>query len=123
MVQIIADTTCSLPRDLLNARGIPFIPQVVMFGEQSYHDDNEIDKAVFLQKLKASPVLPKTAAPEPTLYYPFFEAAQTKGESVIVVAPSGKVSGTVRSAETAARRPCVRSGQVGVSFTSESATA
>jgi DegV family protein with EDD domain len=103
MVQIIADTTCSLPRDLLKARGIPLIPQVVMFGEQSYHDDNELDTANFLQKLKASTSLPKTAAPEPTLYYPYFEAAKQKGESVVVVAPSAKVSGTVRSAETAAQ--------------------
>ena len=103
MVQIIADTTCSLPRDVLKARGIPLIPQVVMFGEQSYHDDNEIDTVTFLQKLKASPTLPKTAAPEPTLYYPYFEAAKKKGDSVIVVAPSGMVSGTVRSAETAAQ--------------------
>lgn len=103
MVQIIADTTCGLPRDLLKTRGIPLIPQVVMFGEESFHDDNEIDTAGFLRRLKASPVLPKTAAPEPTLYYPFFKAAQQKGESVIVVAPSAKVSGTVRSAETAAQ--------------------
>lgn len=100
---IVADTTCSLPRDVLNARGIPLVPQVVMFGEESFHDDNEIDTATFLAKLKASPTLPKTAAPEPSLYYPIFKQAQAKGESVIVVAPSGKVSGTVRSAETAAQ--------------------
>jgi len=103
MTMIIADTTCGLPRDLLKARGIPLIPQIVMFGEQSYHDDNEISTAEFLQKLKASATLPKTAAPEPTLYYPIFKRAQAKGESVIVVAPSAKVSGTVRSAETAAQ--------------------
>ncbi len=103
MTIIIADTTCSLPRDVLKARGIPLIPQVVMFGEESFHDDTEIDTATFLQKLKASKSLPKTAAPEPTLYYPILKAAQQKGESVIIVAPSGKVSGTVRSAETAAQ--------------------
>ena len=103
MTLIIADTTCSLPRDVLKARGIPLVPQVVMFGEESFHDDNEIDTATFLQKLKASKSLPKTAAPEPTLYYPILKAAQQKGESVIIVAPSGKVSGTVRSAETAAQ--------------------
>ena len=103
MTIIIADTTCSLPRDLLKARGIPLIPQVVMFGEESFHDDKELDTATFLAKLKASSTLPKTAAPEPTLYYPVFKQAQAKGESVIVVAPSAKVSGTVRSAETAAQ--------------------
>jgi DegV family protein with EDD domain len=103
MVKIIADTTCSLPRDLLQARGIPLIPQVIIFGEDSYHDDCEIDTATFLQKLKASPTLPKTAAPEPSWYYPHFKSAQAKGESVIVVAPTGKASGTVRSAELAAQ--------------------
>jgi DegV family protein with EDD domain len=103
MTIIIADTTCSLPRDLLKARGIPLIPQVVMFGEESFHDDKELDTATFLAKLKASSTLPKTAAPEPTLYYPIFKQAQAQGESVIVVAPSAKVSGTVRSAETAAQ--------------------
>ena len=102
MTIIVADTTCSLPHDLLAERGIPLIPQVVIFGEESYHDDKELDTATFLQKLKASAELPKTAAPEPPLYFPVFKAAQEKGESVIVIAPSAKVSGTVRSAETAA---------------------
>jgi DegV family protein with EDD domain len=103
MTIIVADTTCSLPRDLLGGRGIPLIPQVVMFGEQAYHDDRELDTATFLQKLKASPTLPKTAAPEPPLYYPVYKEAQARGESVIVIAPSAKVSGTVRSAEVAAQ--------------------
>lgn len=103
MVQIIADTTCGLPRELLAERGIPLIPQVVIFGEQSYHDDEELDTATFLQKLKASATLPKTAAPEPPLYYPIYKDAHSRGESVIVIAPSAKVSGTVRSAETAAQ--------------------
>ena len=102
MTIIVADTTCGLPLDLLEKRGIPVIPQVVMFGEESYHDDKNFDTTVFLQKLKASPTLPKTAAPEPPLYYPIFEDAKRKGQSVVVVAPTGKASGTVRSAQTAA---------------------
>jgi DegV family protein with EDD domain len=102
MTIIVADTTCGLPHELLEERGIPLIPQVVMFGEESYHDDKDFDTAVFLQKLKASATLPKTAAPEPSLYFPIFEEAKKKGESVVVVAPTSKASGTVRSAETAA---------------------
>jgi DegV family protein with EDD domain len=102
MTIIVADTTCGLPREILKQRGIPFVPQVVIFGEESYHDDEELDTATFLQKLKASPTLPKTAAPEPPLYYPIFEEAKKRGESVVVVAPTGKASGTVRSAQIAA---------------------
>ncbi len=103
MTIVVADTTCGLPRPLLQQRGIPLIPQVVMFAEQAYHDDAELDTATFLSKLKASRELPKTAAPEPALYHPIFEQARVRGESVIVIAPTSKASGTVRSALTAAQ--------------------
>ena len=102
MTIIVAYTTCGLRRDLLKQRGIPLVPQIVIFGEQAYHDHRELDTATFLQKLKASPTLPKTSAPEPPLYYPIFREAQQKGESVVVIAPTGKASGTIRSAQTAA---------------------
>jgi DegV family protein with EDD domain len=101
MTLIVADTTCGLPHELLKERGIPLIPQVVIFGDDSFHDDTELDTAAFLEKLKASTALPKTAAPEPPLYHPIFRLAQEKGESVVVVAPTSKASGTFRSAETA----------------------
>ena len=103
MTIIVADTTCGLPRNLMAQRGIPLIPQVVMFGEESFHDDKDLDTELFLQKLKASKTLPKTAAPEPSLYYPILEEAKKKDESVVVVAPTGKASGTVRSAQMAAQ--------------------
>ena len=103
MTIIVADTTCGLPHKLLEERGIPLIPQIVTFGEESYHDDRELDTATFISKLKASRTLPKTAAPEPSLYYPVFAEAKRNGKSVIVVAPTGKASGTVRSAAVAAQ--------------------
>ncbi len=102
MTIIVADTTCGLPREVLDRHGIPFVPQVVVFGDQAFHDDGELDTAAFLEKLKASPALPKTAAPEPTLYHPIYQCARERKETVIVVAPSAKLSGTLRSAEVAA---------------------
>jgi DegV family protein with EDD domain len=101
MTIIVADTTSGLPLELAAQLGIPMIPQVVIFGEQSFRDDTELTTATFLQKLRASSTLPKTAAPPTQLYGPIFEKAAQTGETVIVVAPSAKVSGTVRSAETA----------------------
>ena len=103
MVKIVADTTSGLPRETLKSLGIPLIPQIVCFGEESFRDDTELDTAAFLQKLKASAELPKTAAPPPQFYHPVFEQALKDGEDVVVVAPSSKVSGTVRSAEVAAQ--------------------
>jgi DegV family protein with EDD domain len=103
MIQIIADTTCSIPLDQLAAKGIEYLPQVIVFGDQSYRDDYEIDTATFLQKLQASPTLPKTAAPPPALYNPLYQKYLDQGDSVLVITPSAEVSGTFRSAEVAAQ--------------------
>ena len=103
MVKIVADTTSGLPRETLKMLSIPLLPQIVCFGEDSFRDDTELDTAAFLQKLKASASLPKTAAPPPQLYHPVFEQALKDGDDVVVVAPSAKLSGTVRSAEVAAQ--------------------
>jgi DegV family protein with EDD domain len=102
MTIIVADTTCGLPRDLIKQRGIPLIPQIVIFGVKSYHDDQEIDTPKFLQMLKDFPAPPKTSAPGPIMYYSIFTQAAERGESVVVVAPSIKVSGTIRSTLAAA---------------------
>ncbi|TSA46822.1 MAG: DegV family protein [Chloroflexi bacterium] len=103
MVKIVADTTAGLPREMLKLLGIPLIPQIVVFGEESYRDDTELDTAAFLVKLKASKELPKTAAPAPALYNPIYAEAKQHSESVIVIAPSAKISGTVRAATVAAQ--------------------
>ena len=103
MVKIVADTTAGLPLELFREKGISVIPQIVIFGETSYRDDTELDTATFLQMLRAASTLPKTAAPSPALYYPIFEEARKQKESVVVVAPSDKVSGTVRAATIAAQ--------------------
>jgi DegV family protein with EDD domain len=101
MLKIVTDTLTGFPLETMRARGIPVIPQIVIFGETSYRDDSEIDTITFLRKLKESKIPPKTAAPPPQLYNPIFEEAAKNGETVLVIAPSAKISGTVRSAETA----------------------
>jgi DegV family protein with EDD domain len=103
MVKIVADTTSGLPRDMLKSLGIPLIPQIIIFGEESYRDDSELDTPAFLAKLTASKELPNTAAPAPALYNQIYAEAKQRGESVIVIAPSAKVSGTVRAAMVAAQ--------------------
>jgi DegV family protein with EDD domain len=102
-VRIVSDTTSGLPRELTQRLGIPILPQIVIFGSDSFRDDTEMDTAAFLMKLKASRALPKTAAPPPALYNPIYQEILSNGEAAVVLTPSAKVSGTVRSAELAAQ--------------------
>lgn len=104
MVKIVTDTTSGLPLELARARDIPVLPQIIIFGEESYRDDTEMDTQMFLQKLRSSPTMPKTAAPPPALYNPIFEQLIADGyRTIICLHPSSELSGTVRSALTAAQ--------------------
>jgi DegV family protein with EDD domain len=103
MVIIFADTTSSIPVDQAKIMGIEYLPQIIIFGDTSYRDDTELTTNSFLEKLTSSSTLPKTAAPPPALYQPLFEKHINAGNSIIVLTPSAKVSGTFRSAEVAAQ--------------------
>lgn len=103
MIKIVADTLAGLPQSFVRQHKIPVLPQIVIFGERSYRDDTEIDTATFLRMLRASPVLPKTSAPQPALYTPIYKRLLAEGHSILVIAPSSVVSGTYRSATVAAQ--------------------
>jgi len=102
MTRIIADTTCGLPLEALEALGVDVIPQIIIFDDKPYKDDHEIDTATFLKKLKQANELPKTAAPPPALYEPLYKKYAADGESIVIPTPSSELSGTYRSAEVAA---------------------
>lgn len=102
MTHLVADTLACIPVDEARKLGLAYLPQIIIFGNESYRDDSEIDSDTFIQRLKSSPTLPKTSAPYPSLYQPYFEKMSKTGEPILVICPSKKMSGTVRSAEAAA---------------------
>jgi DegV family protein with EDD domain len=101
MTRVVADTTCGLAPEMARRLGIPLIPQIINFGEQSYREGVDIDHATFMARLRAGRDLPKTAAPFPGDFIQAFEELARGGESIVCIHPSADVSGTVRSALTA----------------------
>ncbi len=102
MTHIITDTTSTLTSSEAAELGIPVIPQIVNFGEESYYEGRDIDITTFLRRLQSAKVLPKTAAPPPELFSELFQRLVPTGETIICIHPSAEVSGTVRSATVAA---------------------
>ncbi len=101
MVQIITDTTSCIPLDFAARYHIPVIPQVINFGNESFYEGLDLDIDGFMQRLKSSRTLPKTAAPPPELFAGEFERLAPLGEPILCIHPSAEVSGTVRSATIA----------------------
>lgn len=102
MVKIITDTTAGLPDDVARGYDIPVIPQVIIFGDESYLEGVEIDQATFMERLRTSEELPKTSAPPPDLFVEEFERLVPMGDPILCIHPSTELSGTVRSATVAA---------------------
>jgi len=103
VIKIIADTLSCISPAEAKELGIYYLPQIVVFGENSYRDDTEMDPISFLKRLKSSPVMPKTAAPPPALYEPIYRELAAAGHTMIVIAPTAEMSGTYRSACVAAQ--------------------
>ncbi len=101
MTRIVTDTTCGLDISVTSQLGIPNIPQIIVFGEESFREGVEIDHATFMQRLTTGRIAPKTAAPYPGDFIEAFTELTRTGESIICIHPSADVSGTVRSAEIA----------------------
>lgn len=103
MIRIIGDTTSCLPPAEAEKLGIAYLPQIIVFGEETYRDDSEMDPRTFLKRQHISSLLPKTAAPPPALYTPFYQQYADQGDTMIVLCPSAQVSGTYRGATVAAQ--------------------
>jgi DegV family protein with EDD domain len=101
MTRIVADTLCGLSRDAAQRLGIPLIPQIINFGDESFREGIDMDHAAFMARLQAGKDLPKTSAPYPGDFIAAFEELTQTGESIVCIHPSADVSGTVRSALTA----------------------
>ena len=100
-VLIVTDTTAALPPEYIAAHPIEVVPQVVLFGEESFLEDVELAYPEFIRRLKASPQLPKTAAPPPGELVKAYGRQLAEARTILSIHPSAEVSGTVRSALTA----------------------
>jgi len=103
MVKIIADTLSSITVNEAKELGIDLIPQIIIFGDESFKDDKEIDSTTFIEKLKKSTTLPRTAAPYPSLYYPILDRLTAGDDEILIICPSSKMSGTYSRAVVASQ--------------------
>jgi DegV family protein with EDD domain len=101
VIRIVTDTTASLPPEYLRAHPVEVVPQIVMFGETSFKEEQDLTYADFIQRLQAADQLPQTAAPPPGLLVAAYQRQLAQAQTVLSIHPSLDLSGTVRSAYTA----------------------
>jgi DegV family protein with EDD domain len=100
-IRVVTDTTAPVPPTFAEEHQVEVVPQVVLFGDESFLEEKELSYAEYIRRLKSSPQLPKTAAPPPGLLVEAYRRQLATAATVLSIHPSVDVSGTIRSAETA----------------------
>ncbi len=100
-VRIVTDSTADLPKELVEDLGIVVVPLKVHFGYEVYRDGMDISAPEFISRLEKESVLPTTSQPSPGEFVAVYENLLEKGETIISIHLSGKLSGTIQSAKTA----------------------
>jgi DegV family protein with EDD domain len=99
MIKIVTDSTCYLPSDVVEQRGISIVPLNVHFGETQVFQENinlTIDE--FYAKLAEANELPTTSQPSPGQFRDVFAELAGAGNEILCIVISGKLSGTYQSA-------------------------
>ena len=98
---IVVDSTADLPDYLAKDPNISMVPLTVYFGEEAFLDWAEMEPPEFYERLRTAPALPRTSQPSAGAFLERFKTLREKYERVYSVHLSGRLSGTVASAEVA----------------------
>jgi DegV family protein with EDD domain len=78
------------------------IPVNILFGEKSYLQGVELDNEGFYKLVDESKRIPKTSQPSPHQFVEFYRRIAQKGDTIISIHVTAKLSGTYASAVAAA---------------------
>lgn len=98
MIKIITDSSSDITPLRAKELGVEVVPLKIIFGETSYRDGVDISVDEFYEKLASYEALPTTSQPSPEDFLVIFEDAKAKGDTVIAITLSSKLSGTCQSA-------------------------
>jgi len=103
-VAIVTDSSSDVPKDICKKYNISVVPLYIIFGKDTYKDDGtQITIDQFYEKIKASTVMPTTSQPTTIDFLDTYKKLLENHESIINILISKKMSGTIASAELAAK--------------------
>lgn len=103
-VAIVTDSAADLPAEEIDRLGIHVVPVRLNFGDEEFLDKLTITPSEFYGRVANSTLKPQTSQPPPSAFTRQFELLTSHGLQVLAMQVSGKLSGTLQAAQTAARR-------------------
>ncbi|MGD9408223.1 MAG: DegV family protein, partial [Gammaproteobacteria bacterium] len=103
-VAVVVDTAGDMTEEDLERLGIFIVPIPIHFGNKGFLDKVTLTPDQFFAELESNPHHPKTSQPPPGDFRRLYQFLGSHHQGVISIHVSGKVSGTLQAAQSAAAR-------------------
>ena len=101
MLRIVTDGAADLPDGWDTEYEIEVIPINIQFGEKTYLQFEELDNEGFYRLVDETGKIPKTSQPSPHQFVEFYKKIAKKGDTILSIHVTSKLSGTYASAVAA----------------------
>jgi len=101
MLRIVTDGAADLAAGWDREYEIEVIPINIQFGEKTYLQFEELDNEGFYRLVEETGKIPKTSQPSPHQFSEFYKKIARKGDTILSIHVTSKLSGTYASAVAA----------------------
>ena len=101
-VVITADSTCDLPKSIIEKNNIVITPLSILLGEDTFLDGVDVFPSNVYEFVARTGTLPKTAAVAPSAYFDLFDKLTKQGKAVVHISLSSAISSSYQNACIAA---------------------
>lgn len=102
-IKIVTDSTADLTNEEIEQYDIEVVPLTISINGEIFIDRVNITPLEFMKKMKESAELPKSSQPSSGAFLEVYDRFGSEGFDVISIHMTGGMSGTVNSAESAAK--------------------
>jgi DegV family protein with EDD domain len=97
LIQLVTDSTCDLPREIIEKYNITVVPLTIHIDGKDYLESKELSPEEFYENMQRADKLPKTSMPSPAAFAEVFDELSENGPVLCLTISSG-LSGTYNSA-------------------------
>lgn len=97
-IALVTDSTCSMPKEMIDKYNITVAPQVLIWGNETLEDGVNITPSEFYSRLKKATVMPSTSQATIGKFHEIYKSLLDQNYQILSILISSKLSGTVNSA-------------------------
>ena len=97
-MKIITDSTADLPKELIIKHNVGIVPLTIHLGDRSWKDYYDVEPDEYYRLLRKTTAHPTTSQPTPQHFIDAYSPFVEKGEPILSIHLSSKLSGVFQSA-------------------------